>query len=110
MNPNIDKGDHVLNIDDADNRPDLAAVAATADFYALDAKRAAEVLEEVAAAIDPWREVARRAAIANADIELTSAAFAAHTAWRSGSGPAAAPAPAPRGRRRSPGRPPPAAT
>ena len=40
MNPDADKADHVLNIDDTDNRPDLETVLATAPFYGLDAARA----------------------------------------------------------------------
>jgi len=34
VNPNIDKAEHVLNIDDADNRPSLATVLSTAAFSA----------------------------------------------------------------------------
>jgi serine/threonine-protein kinase HipA len=82
VNPNIDKAEHVLNIDDSDNRPSLATVLSTAALYGLTAKRAEEVVEEVAAAVDGWEEEAHKARIASADIELTRAAFAAHASHR----------------------------
>lgn len=75
LNPNIDKGEHVLNIDDADNRPSLATAVATAEFYGLGGKRAAAIVDEVLAVVAAWREMARQAGIANADIEQTAAAF-----------------------------------
>lgn len=82
VNPNIDKADHVLNIDDADNRPSLKTVLTTAPFYGLSADRARQVVDEVAAAVDHWRDTARKAGIASADVELTAAAFSAHSAYR----------------------------
>jgi serine/threonine-protein kinase HipA len=75
LNPNIDKGEHVLNIDDADNRPSLATAVATDEFYGLGGKRAAAIVDEVLAVVAAWREMARQAGIANADIEQTAAAF-----------------------------------
>jgi serine/threonine-protein kinase HipA len=85
VNPNIDKAEHVLNIDDADNRPSLQTVLDTAPFYGLDMGRAWELVEEVACAVDEWRGTAQKAGIARADIELTAAAFSAHADYRSGS-------------------------
>ena len=84
VNPNIDKAEHVLNIDDSDNRPSLATVAATASFYRLAAPAARAIIEEVASAVDAWRDAAAKAGIARADIELCAGAFAAHTHFRSG--------------------------
>ncbi len=82
VNPNIDKADHVLNIDDMDNRPRLETVLTTARFYGLSAQRAMQVVEEVASAVDSWRDAARDAGIAAADVELTAGAFSAHTEYR----------------------------
>ena len=82
VNPNIDKADHVLNIDDGDNRPSLSTVLASAEFYGLTRTRALEIVEEVAAAVDDWRHAARRAGIASADVALTEAAFSAHSEYR----------------------------
>jgi serine/threonine-protein kinase HipA len=57
-------------------------VLSTAAFYGLSADNAATVIEEVAAAVDGWRDLARDTHIARADIELTAAAFSAHTEYR----------------------------
>ena len=78
VNPSIDKANHVLNIDDIDNRPSLETVLATAAFYRLTPKRAKEVVDEVINVVGEWKTVARRAKIAAADIELSSSAFKAH--------------------------------
>lgn len=82
VNSNIDKADHVLNIDDVDNRPSLETVLGTAVFYGLDDEQARQILEEVVAAVDGWQATARRARIASADIELTTGAFSAHEEFR----------------------------
>lgn len=82
VNPNIDKAEHVLNIDDADSRPSLETVLTTAQFYGLSADRAKQVVEEVASAVDSWRDAARKAGIAAGDVELTAGAFSAHSEYR----------------------------
>ncbi len=82
VNPNIDKAEHVLNIDDADSRPSLQTVLSTAPFYGLSADRARQLVEEVASAVDSWRDAARKAGIAAADVELTTGAFSAHSEYR----------------------------
>jgi serine/threonine-protein kinase HipA len=82
VNPNIDKAEHVLNIDDQDNRPDLQTVLSTAAFYGLSMPQARQIVNEVLSAVDPWRDIANQARISRADIELTAAAFNAHQAWR----------------------------
>jgi len=83
VNPNIDKAEHVLNLDDGDNRPSLETVLNTAEFYGLTDDSARKILEEVASAVDRWESVARREHIVAADIALTSGAFSAHTEFRS---------------------------
>lgn len=75
VNPNIDKAEHVLNIDDADNRPSLDTVLSTAAFYGLGAEQARAVVSEVAAVVTGWESVAREVGISRADIELMRAAF-----------------------------------
>ena len=77
VNPNIDKAEHVLNIDDSDNRPELATVLETAPFYDLSDTEATRILREVIRAVSDWRAVARRHRISAADIELTAGAFGA---------------------------------
>jgi serine/threonine-protein kinase HipA len=83
VNPNIDKAEHVLNIDDVDNRPSLETVLTTAAFYGLAEERGKQILEEVASAVDGWEDAARQAGIARGDVELTAGAFSAHAEYRS---------------------------
>jgi serine/threonine-protein kinase HipA len=82
VNPNSDKAEHVLNIDDSDNRPSVTTALPTAEFYGLNEAAARDILEQVAAPIDGWRERARRSGIAAADIQLVAGAFSAHTELR----------------------------
>jgi serine/threonine-protein kinase HipA len=72
VNPNIDKAEHVLNIDDQDNRPDLQTALSTAAFYGLTAAQGLRIMSEVGQAVDAWRDVANQARISRADIELTA--------------------------------------
>ncbi len=83
VNPNIDKAEHVLNIDDADNRPSLKTVLTTATFYGLNEERGMQIVEEVASAVDGWEDVAKQAGIARGDVELTAGAFSAQAEYRS---------------------------
>jgi serine/threonine-protein kinase HipA len=82
VNPNIDKAEHVLNIDGVDSRPSLETVLSTARFYGLSPDRAGQVVEEVASAVDGWRDAARKVGIAAADVELSAGAFSAHAEYR----------------------------
>jgi len=82
VNPNIDKAEHVLNLDDSDNRPSLRTVLDTAMFYGLDENQAQQIAQDVAAAVDGWQSAARKAGIASADINLTTGAFSAHSEFR----------------------------
>jgi serine/threonine-protein kinase HipA len=84
VNPNVDKAEHVLNIDDSDNRPSLTTVLSTALFYGLDEERGGQIVEDVVSAIDGWKLAAKKAGIARSDIELTGSAFSAHAEYRSG--------------------------
>lgn len=83
VNPNIDKAEHVLNIDDVDNRPSLQTVLTTAAFYGLTEERGKQIVEEVASAVDGWETLARQVGIARGDVELTAGAFSAHAEYRS---------------------------
>ncbi|MFQ1064324.1 type II toxin-antitoxin system HipA family toxin [Bordetella trematum] len=78
VNPNIDKAEHVLNIDDVDNRPSLETVLSTAAFYGLDDVQARQIVDQVLMVVDHWRDAARRMHISAADIDLTAGAFSAH--------------------------------
>lgn len=75
MNPSVDKAEHVLNIDQADNRPDLELVIGTAGWYRLANSEAVRIVDEVVAVTERWRAAAAQAGIARADVELTAVAF-----------------------------------
>ncbi len=77
VNPNIDKAEHVLNIDDIDNRPSLETVLSTAAFYGLDDAQARQIVNEIVMVVGHWQDVARRMRISGADIALTAGAFSA---------------------------------
>ncbi len=78
VNSNIDKAEHVLNIDDVDNRPSLETVLSTAAFYGLDDVQARQIVDEVVMVVDRWQDAARRMRISGADIDLTAGAFSAN--------------------------------
>lgn len=82
VNPNIDKVERVLNIDDVDNRPSLETVLSTTAFYGLDDERGRLILDEVVVVVDHWQDTARRMHISGADIDLTAGAFSANKAER----------------------------
>jgi serine/threonine-protein kinase HipA len=82
VNPNIDKAEHVLNLDDSDHRPSLKTVLSTAEFYGLEDEQARRIVDEVAHVVDHWRDIAEASGISRADIEITAAAFSAHAEYR----------------------------
>lgn len=77
VNPNIDKADHVLNIDDSDNRPSLATVLSTAEFYGLNGAKARAIVDGIVNVVTHWKDIARKHGITAADIDLTAGAFSA---------------------------------
>jgi serine/threonine-protein kinase HipA len=79
VNPSVDKAEHVLNIDDIDNRPSMELVASTAPFYRLTAQSFRRIIGEVLSATRQWENTAKRAGISNTEIAETSSAFSAMT-------------------------------
>jgi serine/threonine-protein kinase HipA len=82
LNPNIEKADHVLNLDESDNRPSLRTVVETSEWYVGSRDRGAAIVAEVLRETRQWRRAAKELRIARADIELTAAAFAESEADR----------------------------
>ncbi len=82
VNPNLDKDAHVLNIDDVDNRPSLATVAATAEFYRLTPQGAAVIVEEVAQVVDGWEKEAKLCGLRQEDCLEMARSFEAHEEYR----------------------------
>ena len=75
VNPNPDKREHVLNIDESDNRPDLDTVLQTAQWYGLPQAKAEQIVEKVVHTVRKWPEAARRSGIPGAEMELMSSVF-----------------------------------
>ena len=80
INPNTDRADHVLNIDESDNRPSLPTVIETSEWYVGSKDRGRRIVTEVLHETRRWRQTAQALRIARADIELTATAFAASDA------------------------------
>jgi serine/threonine-protein kinase HipA len=76
LNPNSDRAEHVLNIDEHDSRPSLASVIETSEWYVESKDRGAAIVAEVLHQTRQWRHAAKALNIARADIELTAPAFA----------------------------------
>jgi serine/threonine-protein kinase HipA len=76
LNPNTERADHVLNIDESDNRPSLATVIETSEWYVGSKDRGRAIVTEVLNETRRWRQAAQALQIARADVELTATAFA----------------------------------
>lgn len=70
INPNPDRAEHALAIDEANPTPDSELVAETAPFYRVATARARAIGEEVRAAVATWPEQARQLGLARAETEL----------------------------------------
>jgi serine/threonine-protein kinase HipA len=77
LNPNTERADHVLNIDESDNRPSLATVIETSEWYVGSKDRGRLIVTEILHETRRWRQAAQALKIARADVELTATAFAA---------------------------------
>lgn len=76
LNPNTERADHILNIDESDNRPSLATVIETSEWYVGSKDRGRVIMTEVLHETRKWRQAAQALKIARADVELTATAFA----------------------------------
>ncbi len=70
VNPNPDKGEHVLSFDGADASPDSALLFATADFYRLKPTAANAIAQQVRDAVRGWDQKAKALGLARSEIEL----------------------------------------
>ena len=70
VNPNPDKGEHVLTIDGNDASPDSSLLMATAEFYRLAPKAANQVALEVRSAVRGWEIRAKKIGLRNSEINL----------------------------------------
>ena len=81
VNPSISNAEHVLNLDDADNRPSLETALSTAPFYGLSVDAAHTIVADIVKIASGWQDVARQAGISAADMALTASAFSAMDDW-----------------------------
>lgn len=77
VNPNIDKADHVLNLDATNSYPSIDRLLATADCYELSSKQARSIADEVLAAVSQWQSLAKQLKLPAAEIQLMQSAFLA---------------------------------
>ncbi len=70
VNPNPDRGEHVLTIDGNNASPDSSLLMATAEFYRLAPKAANKVELEVRYAVRGWDKKAKEMGLRNSEIEL----------------------------------------
>lgn len=75
VNPNPERHDHALTIDEDNHFGDLACVAKTCRQYQLKEKEAHEIIDRVREVVGKWRERARGVGLKAAEIELMEAAF-----------------------------------
>lgn len=73
VNPNPDKDTHVLALDESDSTPDTRLLLQNAEFFRLRQGRAAQILEEVRAAVRPWETRATAIGIKRAEIVMLEA-------------------------------------
>ena len=75
MNPNLDKAEHVLNIDLYDNQPSISNALATAAWYDLSNQAAQRIADEVIAGVSRWQEKAAVKGCRAAEIAMYRGAF-----------------------------------
>ncbi len=75
VNPNIDKAEHVLCLDESDNRPDLRTAIDTAEYYNLSSDDAIEIVKHIGHYVSCWDLEANKMGISRADIEIMRSSF-----------------------------------
>jgi serine/threonine-protein kinase HipA len=70
MNPNPDKEEHALALDETSSTPTVAGIRKTHEFYRLSPRRAAQIESEVRAAFEDWPKLARTHGIRRGDIAV----------------------------------------
>lgn len=75
LNPNPDKPDHAISIDDVSHVSDLQVARETSQFYRLSLNEAEGVIHHVGKVVAQWREQAGRLGIAASEIRALSRCF-----------------------------------
>ncbi len=75
MNPNLDKHEHALMLDDTSAEPNLDVALETAEFYRLTRKAAERLLVQVRSTVRKWRTVAKAVGLSRAEVDRMEGAF-----------------------------------
>ncbi|HEU4773600.1 MAG TPA: HipA domain-containing protein [Lysobacter sp.] len=70
VNPNPDKHDHVLAIDEFDTSPDTALLLSTADYYRLGKRVADEIAEQIRAVVRGWEKRAETLGLRGHEVDV----------------------------------------
>lgn len=70
MNPNPDKNEHALALDEASSAPTIAGVRRTREFYRLSSPSAGQIEDDVRAAFEDWRSLAKSYGIERREIAV----------------------------------------
>jgi serine/threonine-protein kinase HipA len=68
INPNPDKAEHALAIDEADPTPTSATLIASRDYYRMNLARARKIEDEIRGVVAGWKDEAARLGIARQEI------------------------------------------
>ncbi|WP_425478840.1 type II toxin-antitoxin system HipA family toxin [Novilysobacter concretionis] len=70
VNPNPDKHDHVLAIDESDTSPDTALLLSSADYYRLGKRVADEIAEQIRAVVRGWEKRAETLGLRGHEVDV----------------------------------------
>jgi serine/threonine-protein kinase HipA len=73
VNPNHDRDEHTLALDESSRTPSIATLRKTRDFYRLTSGAASRIEREVRRAFDDWPSTARSIGISRIEVERLSA-------------------------------------
>lgn len=76
MNPNREKHEHALALDEASAEPRLDTVLETAEFYRLTSTEAKKIISQVRTVVSGWREKAQSIGLSRAELQRMEPAFA----------------------------------
>lgn len=78
MNPNPDKDEHALTLDESSGAPNIATIRATRELYRLTRAAAVRVEAQVRAALDGWRELAQSLGISRRELQQLAVVIDEH--------------------------------
>ncbi len=75
MNPNLDKQEHVLTLDEASAEPRIDTVLETAEFYRLNSTKAKRVVSHIHTVVSGWKAKAQSIGLPRAELQRMESAF-----------------------------------